>query len=283
MISVVIPTFNREKTIKRAVDSVLAQTYQDIEVIIVDDCSTDDTEKIIKTYNNPRVKYVKLEKNSGACVARNTGVELARGEYIAFQDSDDFWKKEKLEKQLQNMKDNNSDIDFCMINVIGEEEDKINIKPTKTDMKNISKYGVKKALCYQSFISTQSAIGKAECIKSISFDISLPRLQDYDLFIRLAGMYKISVTKEPLVDLYIQDDSISKKPHKLIAALEIMDKKNYDFTKNEKKIFKSSIYKILGDSYIGIDKKKTRSYYIDSLKNRFQLKVFVKLLREAVR
>jgi len=97
MISVIMPTYNRARTLKRAIDSVLAQTYSDIELIVVDDCSTDNTKDIVDKYSDERLRYVRLKKNSGACVARNVGIEKAKGEYIAFQDSDDYWEKEKIE------------------------------------------------------------------------------------------------------------------------------------------------------------------------------------------
>lgn len=99
-ISVVIPTYNRAHVICEALDSVMAQTYKDFEVIIVDDGSTDDTSEKIKTYlSDNRVHYVK-QKNAGAAAARNFGVSLAKGEVISFLDSDDLWKSEKLECEV---------------------------------------------------------------------------------------------------------------------------------------------------------------------------------------
>ena len=277
MISVVIPTYNREKTIKRAIDSILNQTYKDIEIIIVDDCSKDNTEEIIKQYKDNRIKYIKLDKNSGACAARNKGIELAKGQYIAFQDSDDYWKSDKLEKQLENMKKEKSDIDFCEINVKGEsQKNKTIIKPTKKDLRRIKKIGVKKALCYQNFISTQAVIAKRECFCESKFDITLPRLQDYDMFFRLSSKNKISITQEPLVDLYVQDDSISKNPQKLINALNIMYKKDYSINISEEKIFKASVNRILGDCYKKEDKKRAKEYYSKALKYKFDFKVMVK-------
>lgn len=114
-ISVVIPTYNRAKTINKSIKSVLNQTYTNIEVIVVDDCSTDNTETIIKKIKDKRVKYYKLDCNKGACFARNYGIKKATGNYIAFQDSDDIFEKNKLEKQYENIKKNKSDLNFCRI------------------------------------------------------------------------------------------------------------------------------------------------------------------------
>ena len=99
-IDIIIPTYNREKTIERAVRSVLGQTYDNIKVIIVDDGSTDGTEQIINSIEDSRIRYYKLKKNGGAGYARNEGVNLASAEFIAFHDSDDAWRPDKLEKQM---------------------------------------------------------------------------------------------------------------------------------------------------------------------------------------
>ncbi|WP_246999673.1 glycosyltransferase family 2 protein [Halosolutus gelatinilyticus] len=99
-VSVVIPTYNRAATLSRAIDSALDQTIDDLEVIVVDDGSTDDTPSVLSEYDDPRVRPVVHATNRGANVARNTGIERARGEYVAFLDSDDEWHPEKLERQL---------------------------------------------------------------------------------------------------------------------------------------------------------------------------------------
>ena len=109
MISVIIPTHNREKTIKKSIDSVLCQTYNNIEIIVVDDKSTDNTEEVINSIKDNRIKYIKLDENKGACFARNKGIELAQGKYIAFQDSDDEWLPQKLEIQLRYLEEKKFD------------------------------------------------------------------------------------------------------------------------------------------------------------------------------
>lgn len=109
LVSVVMPLYNAEKTIAETIESVLDQTYTNWELNIVDDCSTDGSAEIVKKYEqkDSRIKYYRLEKNSGAAVARNTSMEKANGKYLAFLDSDDLWHKDKLEKQIQFMKEHN--------------------------------------------------------------------------------------------------------------------------------------------------------------------------------
>lgn len=104
-VSVVIPTYNRAGLLPRAIESVLGQTHDEFEVVVVDDGSTDDTAAVVEGYDDPRVRYVAHEENRGANVARNTGIEAARGEYVAFLDSDDEWHPRKLELQLEQVID----------------------------------------------------------------------------------------------------------------------------------------------------------------------------------
>lgn len=281
MVSVIIPTFNREKTLGKAIDSVLNQTYTDLELLVIDDCSTDNTEKLINSYNDKRLKYIKLETNQGACYARNVGIENSKGEYIAFQDSDDYWHENKLELQLDNMKKNNSDIDFCAINII--DEDSCRTKPEPRTIKMINKNGVFNTLAFESFISTQSLVAKKSCFETIKFDNKLPRLQDYDLVLRLSSKYKVSFNEKCLVDLYVQNDSISRNPQKLFKAIEIMLNKDYGFTKKYKNIFFSKLYEDMANNYRGIEKKLSLINYKKSLKYKFHLKTLIKLIIVSLR
>ena len=113
-VSVVIPTFNRADTIGDSIKSVLEQTFKDFEVIVVDDGSTDGTESVVAAFGDSRIKYI-MQDNAGACAARNNGIRHANGEYIAFQDSDDYWMPRKLERQLQNISLHDSKIDICIL------------------------------------------------------------------------------------------------------------------------------------------------------------------------
>ena len=117
-ISVIIPTYNRKEKLPACVDSVLAQTYQNIEVLVVDDASTDGTEELFREISEPRVKYLRYEENHGACYARNYGAERSDGELIAFQDSDDTWHPDKLEKQVHFLEETQVDMCFCGMNRI---------------------------------------------------------------------------------------------------------------------------------------------------------------------
>lgn len=143
LVSIIMPSFNTGKYITETIESVLVQSYKNWELIIVDDCSSDNTDEIISTYlSDDRIHYLKNEKNSGAAFSRNTALREAKGKWIAFLDSDDLWMPEKLEKQLSFMKSNGyffSYTDYEEIDVNGKQTGVIVTGPrkvTKTGMYN---------------------------------------------------------------------------------------------------------------------------------------------------
>lgn len=115
LVSIITPVYACEQYIGQTINSVLAQSYPNWEMILVDDCTPDSSAEIIKQYqaSDPRIKYVKLQQNSGAAVARNTGLEVAQGRYIAYLDADDIWLPNKLERQLSFMRENNAVFTCC--------------------------------------------------------------------------------------------------------------------------------------------------------------------------
>ena len=106
MVSVIIPVYNSSKYLKECLDSVLNQTYKNLEIIIIDDKSTDNSVDIINSYKDKRIKLIKLKKNSGVSVCRNKGIEKASGDYITFIDSDDYWELDKIKKQVKFIEKN---------------------------------------------------------------------------------------------------------------------------------------------------------------------------------
>lgn len=146
LVSIVTPLYNSEKFIEETIESVLKQTYSNWEMLIVDDCSTDLGPSIVKKYSkkDSRIKYIRMEKNKGAALCRNKAIELAKGEFIAFLDSDDLWKDKKLEKQIKFMKENNYLISFHEYEEIAEDGEKLNIKIKSP----------KKPVTYRSYLLT---------------------------------------------------------------------------------------------------------------------------------
>lgn len=223
MISVIIPSYNRAETIRRSMDSVLNQSYRDIEVIVVDDCSTDGTLDVISGYTDNRLRCVRHKQNCGACAARNTGIEYARGEYIAFQDSDDEWFPDKLEKQIRALETSDSDIVFCRyVKYENGNECEGPLHFSEGVLGRVDTlYG----------IGTQTLLAKASVFQDIRFDIRMPRFQDLEWLIRAQDKYQIYCLAEPLVKYNLGEDSISANPRKLYAASVLLLKLHPDLLK----------------------------------------------------
>lgn len=234
MISVIIPTYNRENVILESVQSVLNQTYKNIEVIVVDDNSNDGTHEIIKKINDNRLRYYRLDRNFGANYARNFGIKKSKGNYIAFQDSDDIWYNTKLEKQifLLNSLPSEYAMVFCSLK---KDYGKDRIIPVKKN--KIYDGYLFKELKFQNFISTQTILCEKSAIDKIGgFDNSLPALQDWDFVLKISKLYKIAHLKEVLVDLRISKNSITKNHSRVLDAMYLLfDKYNNDLSKTELK------------------------------------------------
>ncbi len=130
LVSVIMPSWNTEQYIAESIESVLKQTYKKLELIIVDDGSTDKSEDVILKYNDPRIRYIRNKENSGAAKSRNIALKHAKGEWIAFLDSDDLWNESKLEKQLSFMKKKKCFLSYHNYEKIDENGNKLNILVT---------------------------------------------------------------------------------------------------------------------------------------------------------
>ena len=235
-VSVIIPTYNRENLIGRAIYSVLKQTYQDFEIIVVDDGSTDHTEDVIRQLQNKekRITYIKNKKNKGAATARNTGISEAKGKYIAFQDSDDEWLSGKLEKQMKMFKRAPLEIGVIYTGFWRIEGDKKEYIPSDKIIKKEGDIHIE--LLKGNFVTTQSIVVRKECFgKAGMFEEDLPRLQDWELVLRLSKYYHFKCIDEPLLVSYHTPDSISANNEALIKAYESIINKYYqDFVKHKK-------------------------------------------------
>lgn len=236
-ISVIIPTYNRGNLIANSIKGVLNQTYKNLEIIIVDDGSIDNTKEEVFKILNDRIKYIKLAKNSGGSNARNVGIKSAKGSLISFQDSDDIFYPNKLELQSKNIFNKHSHLDFCKIKVFHENSFS-KFYPNERQENSIFKNNIFNELISKgNFISTQSILVKSRIMKKFCFDINLPRWQDYDLILRMLPKIKISYTNKTLVELHHQKDSITFSPQKLKKAIKVILKKEYNFNSSQRIAF----------------------------------------------
>jgi glycosyltransferase involved in cell wall biosynthesis len=197
-VSVVIPTYNRDAVVTRAIDSVLTQKYDDFEVVVVDDCSTDDTRAVVEGYDDNRVRYVRHDENQGACAARNTGIKHSNGRYVAFLDSDDEWDETKLAKQIKCIEGAQQNVGVIYTGYRMKQSDSIEIGQVP------SKHGdIYRDQLAKDWVSPTSAVlVDRECFESVGmFDTDLAARQDYDMWLRLSRHYEFDYVKEPLVTL----------------------------------------------------------------------------------
>jgi len=196
-ISVIIPTYNRKHTLSRAISSVFSQTLKPFEIIIVDDGSTDGTKEwLSKMY--PKIQTIN-QSNSGVSMARNVGIKIAKGDWIALLDSDDEWLTKKLEKQVTSLKEN-PDLLFCHTNEIWIRNG-VRINQSRKHQK----YGghiFEKCLDICR-ISPSSALFKKSILDDLGgFDEKLPVCEDYDLWIRITAYYPVLFLDEPLINKF---------------------------------------------------------------------------------
>lgn len=273
MISIILPTYNRARTIKRAVISVLEQTYEDLELLIIDDGSTDNTKEIVSQIKDARVRYIELEQNHGACKARNRGITEAMGEYIAFQDSDDEWLPEKLEKQLNAMHKYNADIVYCAMRRYSPSGEKWEKYP-----RIVLDYDrdIRRQFLVENMAGCVALLIKKTCFQEEKFDETMPRLQDWDLMVRFAGKFKIIYLDKLLINSYLQNDSISSNPQKGAVAFQIMYNNNSDLIESDKQL-KALFKQRIGDKLLLAGNDCTREYR-EALKCKFSIVVMIRLV-----
>ena len=212
-VSIVTPLYNAATFIAQAIESVQSQTFKKWEMIIVDDCSTDDSAKIVKEMaaDDVRIRLIRLDKNSGPAVARNRGIEEANGRYIAFLDSDDRWLPDKLQKQLAFMNEKGAVLSFSGYYIIDEESGerikKIEV-PQKVDYHELLK---------QNVIGCLTAIYDTKQVGRLYMP-EIRKRQDFGLWLRILKMtpYAYAIN-EPLAEYRVRKRSLSS--NKIKASL----------------------------------------------------------------
>ncbi len=243
VVSVIVPTYNRAHLITRSIKSVLNQTFQDFEIIIVDDASTDNTEDIVRNLEDPRIKYVKNEINKGAGASRNKGIKCSAGEYLAFQDSDDEWYPEKLEKQMDVFNKSGLEYGVVYTDMLRVFEDYTVQYWHSPDIRYKKLLNEDKKEYQVEGIGIQSTLIRKKCFENAGlFDEKLPRFIDLELFIRLSSLYRFYHIKEPLVKYYLTP-GISSDNNALFVARKLILNKHYDEIKNERRFLSQECFR----------------------------------------
>lgn len=202
-VSIVITAYNRPDYLYSALESCLNQTYEIKEIIIIDDCSAEDLKTVAYSFDDNRVHYYRQKTNSGANAARNKGIELANGDFIAFLDDDDIWKPEKIKQQMQSLGDDfvGSLCNFEYMDRRNKIDYKLEGIVTKESLKTGNKY-----------CGTSGLLASRSVLENENFDINLPSGQDWDMYIRLINHGKVSFVNYALFEYrYGSHESISTK------------------------------------------------------------------------
>lgn len=268
-VSVIIPTYNRAHLIERSINSVLQQTYDDLELIVVDDASTDNTSSVISKITDKRLRYFRNEKNIGPSKSRNKGIELAKGELIAFHDSDDEWCEDKLEKQINLL--NNSSFEvaavYCGMEFFNfETGEKIGEDLREVNFREVFKNGL-------HFLTPANVtvMIKKEVLNEVGkFDERLHAMEDTELAIRVSKKYSYGFVKEPLVKVTRNHNQLTANAKNYTEAKEFIYEKHKDYLSN--KILYAlckdvANYHILKGNY-----KKANEFVKNSFKHNINLK-----------
>ena len=245
LVSIITPSYNSSKFIAQTIESVLSQTYDNWEMIIVDDVSPDNSNEIIEKYvqRDSRIKLIELEKNSGPAVARNRAIEEASGRYIAFLDADDLWMSDKLQKQIDFMKTHNYELTYTAYETMSE--DGVNLHFTITPPKKLNYQELLKA----NKIGCLSAIYDSKRIGKVYMPL-IKKRQDYGLWLRVLKKVDYAYGMDEVLGCYrIMSNSVSSNKLDLL-------KYNYRlFKEHENFSTLKSLYYLSWNIYIKLMKK----------------------------
>lgn len=261
-ISVIIPTYNRSKLLKRAIESVVKQSFTDFEIIIIDDCSEDDTQDFVKSIHDQRLVYFRHSKNRGGSAARNTGIKRAKGKYITFLDDDDEYTDDRLKILKDAIENQKSDYIISQMLLKMTTHRKIVPKFNPIPFDYVDLLLARVPTVYHTVLFKKEII--------VHFDESLPSCQDLDFMIRIRQIAKPGFidTTTYICNMHEVHSRIGYNVAKLQEAAKILDKKYFgplsQLTNNERAMF----FKHMADYAIDISHSISvgRNFLINSIK-----------------
>lgn len=275
-VSVIIATYNRAYIISRAINSILDQTFQNFELIIVDDGSIDSTNELITKLmkKDSRIKYIKNKKNLGQPKSRNEGIKIAQGEYIGFLDDDDEWLPHKLEKQINKFQSvpENVGLIYCGLRYIHENKNmpKIIIPKLRGNLfTNILK---------ENFFGSSTPLIKKECFnKSGFFDGNFLSGEDWDMWIKISKNYEIDCVPEALTLYHVHGNQMSANFRDTIEGFEkILEKHSADIHKYPS-VYSAHLFRLGIFHCLNGDFKCGQKYFSKSIKIKPQMKVYLNI------
>ncbi|MEM9170614.1 MAG: glycosyltransferase family 2 protein, partial [Pseudomonadota bacterium] len=251
LVSAVITAYDRPDFLREAIASARAQTYPRMEIIVVDDCSPTDLSAVVASFPDGAVRYERLEKNSGANVARNRGVALARGEFVAFLDDDDIWRPDKTDRQIAAI----GAREACLggFGAVGDATD-VAIWPHEIIDEDAVRLG-------NPFCGASGLFARRSALLETPFDVTLPNAQDWDLFVRLVQRGPLANVAEPVFDYRSgAHDGITRKLRKMTIA---------DIPRRARAVYKHQDW--LGPKYFGKNLAPIVLAYLPKRRQRLKL------------
>ena len=255
-VSVIIPTYQRANLVSKTIESVLAQTYTDYEIIVVNDGSTDNTREVLARFGD-KINVIHQE-NKGASAARNTGIMASQGRYIAFVDDDDLWVPKKLEKQVKSF-ESNPNIGLVCSNMFFFKYNDVSADVADVWAPTSHPPGVLQdwiLLFIGDFILMPTVVVRRECLDEVGlFDQTLTSCEDYDLWLRIIEKFSVHFLNEPLALYHLSANSLSTNKERMLLNEIRVKEKAFSRNPNLKKLS----LKLLDQAFYG--KYLTLAYF----------------------
>lgn len=265
LVSIIMPVFNSERYLKLAIDSILDQTYENIELLIVDDGSTDKSVQIIRSFNSSKIRFFQNEKNIGVSATRNKMINLSKGKYIALMDSDDISPKYRIEKQVNFLENN------IQYGLIGGHYERFNderfFKKSKVHKHSLIQEENQVKLNFLGSIAAPTAMFRASIVKinNLYFDVNLKIAEDYDFWRKIGLFTKVTNINEVLIYYRKHSNNTMNKKELAYVYTVIAIRKSFDnlgiqtfdiFSKNQKIIDINSFFKLIDSLEIFLENNK---------------------------
>ncbi len=281
-VSVVIPTYNRPSLLQKAIQSVLNQTFQEFEIIVVDDGEEKRANNIVKSFKNDKIKYIQHKHSMGGAVARNTGIKNAQGKYIAFLDDDDEWLPEKLKLQVEVLDKSGDDVGFCFSAVTQKRDEGVISGEVKS---GVMDYYERSLQTFKGILTSSLLIKKNVFTVVGMFDEEFPTHQEAELMIRISKEFKGIGINKPLVVMMVFSNhkSVGKNLQNRIIGRELILKKHFaEFKKRPdflaKHYFQLALFYRDDKQY-----KKARSIFKKAWQTKFNWRYFAHYLMSNIK
>jgi glycosyltransferase involved in cell wall biosynthesis len=239
-VSVIMPVFNSDKYLRESIDSTIHQTFSNFELIIINDGSEDDSEKIIKSFADARIRYIKHPENKGLIYTRNEALRLSNGQYIAFLDSDDIAIPQRIERQVAFLESNP---DFGMVGSWVKTIDENGIVINNCIKHTAKPEVIPVILLFKNYFTTSSVMVRKSCLPDAPFDQDFPIAEDYNLWIKIAERSKVWNLQEVLTCYRLHNENIHKQLYQKMRELDMLQltrqlsKFKINFAEEEYQIF----------------------------------------------